>query len=172
MLRSLVGVSVVALSVVSNLRSPAQGQMTDCGAGLTAVAAELKLLRSTAEKASESQIQVQAIGIYLANEQARLAQMTSRLDSIRHELDAASAEMTAASTQASGMEKRLQDTTLPSEFRSQLEAGFRSTKQEADLRTEKVNQLRLREADALQALRGDQDQWAAMVARLQQIVGK
>jgi chromosome segregation ATPase len=160
----------VAAATAIALVGGSQVPTTEAGSALVSIGNEIRLLRVSIEKASSDQVQIQAISVYLANEQARLVQLDNRLDAIRRDLDIAATESSQAAAQVSSMQTLLATNKVPQEERSQYEAQLAVEKRSAESKAQKESQLRLRETEALQELQNDRDQYNALVARLQQFI--
>lgn len=139
-------------------------------AGLTSIASEIKLLRTSIEKSTESQVQIQAISVYLTNEQGRLTQLANRLDGIRRDLDSAASDSREAAAQVTTLEAALASNKIPPQMVPQYEQQLAESKRSAELKSQTESQLRARETLALQEFQTDRDQYTAMVARLQQFI--
>ena len=158
----LTSVATVALLGAS------QVPVTDASSALASIASEIRLLRGSIEKANDNEVQIQAISVFLTNEQGRLVQVGNRLDSIRHDLDIATANSREAAVAVAGMESRLPD--VPTQRRDQWEASIADAKKSAGAAAQRESDLRVRERDALQEFQTERDQYTAMVARLQQFI--
>lgn len=139
---------------------------------LTAIASEVHLLRESVEKSANTQIQVQALGVYLSAQQSRLVQTANRADSIRRDLDAAVLESQRAAKEADSVQLRLNTVNDPPEVKTALEQELVSFKQAASLASVKESQLRARDSEASQALQAELDRWNDLMARLEQTIKK
>lgn len=161
---------LVASATTVALLGASQVSTADSSSVLASIANEIKLLRGSIEKANDNQIQIQAISVYLTNEQGRLAQLGSRLDSIRHDLDIAAADSREAAAAVTSMENILAGNTIQGQEKEQYQRQLDIQKRSADVKAQKESQLRSREQDALQEFQTDRDQYTALLARLQQFI--
>lgn len=158
--------SATTLALLGGSQVPAQS----ADSGLASIASEIRLLRASIDRANEGQIQIQAISVYLTNEQGRLVQLGNRLDAIRHDLDIAAAASREASAAVTSTEAQLADAQLSPPVREQFERVLKSGQQVAALKADTEAQLRLREQQAQQEFQTERDQYTAMIARLQQFI--
>jgi len=157
--------SATALAFLAGSQVPG-----DPGSSLTAIASEIRLLRASIEKGNESQVQIQAISVYLTNEQGRLTQLATRLDAVRHDLDAAAADSREAASNLATMEAAIAANRYPDAEKTQIERVLADNRRLADLKAQNEAQLRVRETEAQRAFEADRDQYTALIARLQQFI--
>ncbi|HET9474979.1 MAG TPA: hypothetical protein VFO82_13860 [Steroidobacteraceae bacterium] len=162
----IVGVVVVTASVGSALvgsTTRAETPQSD----LSALSAEIRLLRVAVEEAARAQTQTQGLAVYLSAQQSRFVQTASRLDGVRNDLDAAVNRTRELTTGLADAQRGLARAT---EFRLEYETKVDALKRELALATDLEQRLRAREADLVQAFQQDEATWRELLSRLEQTI--
>ena len=169
-LRVIVG--VIAIVVAGSAAALwAQTRVEDGGGSLAALTAEVRLLRAAVEESSKAQTQTQALGVSLSAQQSRMQQISSRLETTRSELVAVTARLREANRLLEGAKADLAQTTNPQE-RKQEEGMIAMFAQGVADTTEQERRLRARDAELTQALQIEEQRWADLIARLEQLTRK
>jgi small-conductance mechanosensitive channel len=145
----------------------------DTGGSLTALTAEVRLLRLSVEKSADNQAQLQAMTVYLSAQQSRLLQVSARADALRKDLDAAILNSRRLADKIAGLEKTLAmplpvQSSDATQMRRQLEEELPYVKRDLAQATSAEAELRNREADATTAVQSELARWTDMLARLEQ----
>ena|SRR5437868_7930313 len=149
----------------------AQGRsdVTDGAGSLAALTSEVRQLRVAVEESTRSQMQTQALGVYLSVQQSRILQVTTRLDSARKELEAATARSHEIASHLANIEAELPRVTEP-QRRAALEDANRSLKMEQETVGLKEQQARNRDGELSQALQLEDARWSELISRLEQLI--
>jgi predicted nucleic acid-binding Zn-ribbon protein len=162
------GVTILAFGCIAAVRAQEKNQVLG-GGSLTALTAEVRQLRLAVKDSIRSQTQTQALGVYLSAQQSRIVQVASRLDVVRRELDGASLASRSIATRLARTEERLSQVTDPKE-RLALEDQSRAMNLEQKTLSLHEQQARNRETELSQALQLENDRWADLISRLEQLI--
>jgi hypothetical protein len=133
--------------------------------------AEIRSLRGAVERAAQTQVQQQVLGLYLTLQQSRVTQATMRLDTVRRELERATSRAHELADQASSFEAQLTIETDPDRRRA-LERAQAATKQETQRTNAQEQQIRNRESEAVQAAQTEDTRWAELASQLEMLLKK
>jgi hypothetical protein len=165
--------SVVLAIVVGGASPGAQeaSQAGDTAKAIKELTAEIRTLRATIERTSESQLQGQILGLYLSLQQNRVTQATARLDAVRREVEGVSNQARATADQVAEMDAALLQETDPVKRRV-FEQQQRDFKQQAAQVAAMEEQVKAREAEAYQAAQTEEQRWTELIGRLEQLLKK
>jgi hypothetical protein len=133
--------------------------------------AEIRSLRAAVERAAQTQVQQQVLGLYLTLQQGRVTQATMRLDAVRRELEGVTSRADELASQATSLEEQLSVETAP-DRRRQLEDAGAATKQETRRIKAQEQHVRNRESEAFQAAQTEETRWAELASQLEQLLKK
>jgi hypothetical protein len=134
---------------------------------LSAVVAELRLLRQSVDEATRAQTQTQGLSAYLTAQQGRLVHTAGRLDDIRKDLDLSIKVVRDLSGRLAEAQQALARATAP---REELEANVVGIKRALAVAADGEQRLRAREATLLEAYQQDETIWRDLIARLEQSI--
>ena len=163
------GGTVLAIGCTAAVLGQGRNTMPDTGGSLTALTEELRQLRLAVEESARSQVQTQALGVYLSVQQSRLLQVTTRLDAARRDLDTATARSRQIATALSSIEDALPGATERQE-RARLESQNRDLKEEQVRVSVAEQQARNRETELSQAMQLEDTRWSDLISRLEQVI--
>ena len=170
--RTLTWCIAAALIVTCALAVRAQGGSDGTDAGsFGAVIAEIHQLRLAVEESTRNQTQIQALGVYLSVQQARLVQVATRVDSAPKELDALTVRSSEIADRLANLEKG-PETVDPGERQQWAKAlgqQTRALKLEQESVALQQQQARSREAELSQMLQVEDARWADLIFRLVQL---
>jgi septal ring factor EnvC (AmiA/AmiB activator) len=167
MRRSWFAVIVVIIGLVAV--AFAQNKSDTADGSLTALTAELRLLRLAVEEQGRTQTQTQALSAYLMAQQGRIQQTASRLDAARDELQSASDMIRDAKGRLESLDQELAKAAADSE---RLENLREVRKHFLDLQASTVAREERASAKVTElsnALAYEEGRWADVVARLEQL---
>jgi hypothetical protein len=133
--------------------------------------AEVRSLRAAVERADQTQVQQQVLGLYLTLQQGRVTQATMRLDTVRRELEGVTSRVDELAAEAARLEEQLIVETA-ADKRRELEAAGAATKQETRRIKAQEQQIRNRESEAFQAAQTEETRWAELSSQLEQLLKK
>jgi hypothetical protein len=133
--------------------------------------AEVRSLRAAVERAAQTQVQQQVLGLYLTLQQGRVTQATMRLDTVRRELEGVTSRADELAAEAARLEEQLIVETA-ADKRRELEAAGAATKQETRRIKAQEQQIRNRESEAFQAAQTEETRWAELASQLEQLLKK
>jgi predicted nucleic acid-binding Zn-ribbon protein len=162
------GLAILAFGCIAAVRAQEKSEALG-GGSLTALTGEVRQLRLAVEESIRSQTQTQALGVYLSAQQNRIGQVASRLDVVRGQLDGVSLASGSIATRLASNEDRLSQVTDPKE-RLALEDQSRAMNLEQKTLNLHEQQARNREAELSQALQLENDRWADLISRLEQLI--
>jgi hypothetical protein len=159
--------AALALTVAGAAAVIAQGRSDALDPGsLAGLTAEIRQLRLAVEESARSQIQTQALGVYLSVQQSRVAQVASRLDVSRRELDGMAVRGRQMAAEMANLENALPQVTDPKQ-RAEVEQQARVMKLELDSLALQEQQTRNREAELSQTLQLEEARWTEIISRLE-----
>ena len=139
------------------------------GGSLTALTAEVRQLRLAVEESMRSQTQTQGLGVYLSAQQGRILQVASRLDASRRDLEGITNHSQATANKLENIDDRISRVTNPNErLGLENEKGMMILEQKSISLQEQ--QARTRENELSQALQLENDRWADLISRLEQLI--
>jgi chromosome segregation ATPase len=156
------GAAVCAATLFAQVSQPPAGSLGE-------LTAEIRQLRLAIEQSSRTQMQAQALGIFLSAQQSRILQVTTRLDAARKELDAAAQRALDDANRLARLEEQIPQVSDQNE-RTAIEDQSRHLKVAIKTIAAQEQQARAREAEMLQAWQQEEARWNDLIARLQQIV--
>ncbi len=165
-MKALIGGVVFGLGVVAAVLAQSQTPAPP-GDSLSALTAEVRLLRQTVERGMQAQTQVQGLTVYLSAQQSRLVQVSTRLDGLRRDVDAAARESSQMSDRVSAAQQDLGGSLDPVE-RKQVQSALETFKTDAARAAARENQARSREAEVASELQTELARWTELIARLEQ----
>jgi chromosome segregation ATPase len=161
---------MAAIIITAGCTAALFAQANEAAAGsLGELTAEIRQLRIAIEQSTRTQTQAQALGIFLSAQQSRILQVTTRLDAARKELEAVARQSTNHASHLAGLEEQIPKISDPNE-RAALEDRSKSLKLEMKAVAAQEQQVRIREAEMVQAWQQEEARWNDLIARLQQIV--
>ena len=167
--RLRVTVGVVAIIIAGGAAALwAQTRVEDGGGTLAGLTAEVRLLRLAVEESSKAQTQTQALSVSLSAQQSRMQQISARLETTRSELVATTARLKEANRLVEAAKADLAQTTNPQE-RKQEEAMLATFIESTAQTAAQERQLRIRESELTQAMQTEEQRWADLIARLEQL---
>ena len=165
------GAVVFGVSCAAAVLAQGRGNVTDAGGSLAALTSEVRQLRLAVEESSRSQVQTQALGVYLSVQQSRILQVATRLDSTRKELDTATVRSREIASQQANIDDELPRVTEPRQ-RAAIEDMNRALKADRERVNLQEQQARSRESELSQALQLEDGRWTDLISRLEQIIRK
>ena len=135
---------------------------------MAALTAEIRQLRAAVEALARSQQETQALSVYLSAQQGRLVQATQQLDAARKDVDSAAADNRDFEARLKGFSDELSRSTDRAQ-RAALEDAIRAIEVERAGLELKLQQARSRESDLSRALAREEDRWADLLSRLEQL---
>jgi hypothetical protein len=162
------GLAILAFGCIAAVRGQEKSEALAPGS-LTALTEEVRQLRLAVEESMRSQTQTQTLGVYLSAQQSRIVQVASRLDVVRSELAGVSLASQSTATRLASNEDRLSQVTNPNE-RLALEDHIRQMTLEQKTLSLHEQQARNRETELSQALQLENDRWADLISRLEQLI--
>jgi len=162
------GLAILAFGCIAAVRGQEKNDALG-GGSLAALTTEVRQLRLAVEDSIRSQTQTQALGVYLSAQQSRIVQVASRLDVVRSELAGVSLASGSMATRLASNEDRLSQVTDPKE-RLALEDQSRAMTLEQKTLSLHEQQARNRESELSQALQLENDRWADLISRLEQLI--
>jgi hypothetical protein len=169
--RTAASVVIALLTCVAPALAQEAAQGGDTAKALKELTAEIRILRATIERTSESQLQGQVLGLYLSLQQNRVTQATARLDSVRREVEGVTNQSRATADQVAEMDAALLQETDPVKRRA-FEQQQRDFKQQAAQIAAMEQQVRQRETEAEQAAQTEEQRWTELIGRLEQLLKK
>jgi hypothetical protein len=133
--------------------------------------AEVRSRRAAVERAAQTQVPQQVLGLYLTLQQGRVTQATMRLDTVRRELEGVTSRVDELAAEAARLEEQLIVETA-ADKRRELEAAGAATKQETRRIKAQEQQIRNRESEAFQAAQTEETRWAELSSQLEQLLKK
>lgn len=162
------GATILAVGCAAAVLAQERNAVPDASGSLAALTAELRQLRLAVEESARSQVQTQALGVYLSVQQSRLLQVATRLDAARKELDTATVRSREIATQLTNIDDALPRATEPR--RVELEEANRQLKAEHASVGMQEQQARSREGELSQALQLEEARWSDLISRLEQLI--
>jgi len=156
----LVG-GILALAV------PAFAQ-TAAGDTIAALLVEVRQLRIAMERAATTTPQVQLLGARLSVQNERLARVERDHDNAKRELDDLSAALAQTAVQADTLDNRVATETNPERQRQMVQEQADAKSQIAEL-TAREQRLRARESELAGARAAEQQLWAELNRRLDEV---
>jgi hypothetical protein len=162
---------LVAIAGVVSVAGQDSNQSGDTAKAIKELTGEIRSLRASIERTSESQLQGQILGLYLSLQQNRVAQANSRLDVVRRELDGLTNRSREIAQRAATLDQALTQETDPAKRRD-LEDEQRAMKQAAEQVVGQEQQGRARETEAYQTAQSEEQRWTELISRLEQLLKK
>ena len=149
------------------LAVPAFAQ-TAAGDTISALLVEVRQLRIAMERAATTTPQVQLLGARLSVQNERLARVERDHDNAKRELDDLSAALAQTAAQADSLDNRVAVETNPERQRQMVQEQADAKSQVAEL-TAREQRLRARESELAGARAAEQQQWAELNRRLDEV---
>jgi hypothetical protein len=134
---------------------------------MSALVAEVKLLRQALEASAKTQAQVAALGVALSSQQARLVQVSSRLDAVRRDLDAAVAERGRSEAQLAALRAARTRPGVTRVDQEQIASMERELTSHLEDQRRVEEQARARENDLAASLAAEEARWTDLAGRLE-----
>jgi hypothetical protein len=161
--------AVLGVSCVAAVVAQGGSNTPDAGGSLAALTAEVRQLRVAVEESARSQVQTQALGVYLSVQQSRVLQVSARLDAARRDLDAMTVRSRDIATQLATIDDELPRVTEPTK-RAALEDMNRELKTQQGTFGLREQQARSREGELSQELQVEDARWTDLISRLDQLI--
>ena len=136
---------------------------------LTALTAEVRLLRMAIEKSTQVQTQIQGLSVYLSAQQSRLINVSGRLDAARTELDRVTLNTRDITNKLALLASPPTQPVTP-ELRLAVEQQTTAIKNELKIVSEHEAQLRARESAIAAELQTEIARWTDLTGRLEQLI--
>ena len=149
------------------LAVPAFAQ-TAAGDTIAALLVEVRQLRIAMERAATTTPQVQLLGARLSVQNERLARVERDHDNAKRELDDLSAALAQTAVQADTLDNRVATETNPERQRQMVQEQADAKSQVAEL-TAREQRLRARESELAGARAAEQQLWAELNRRLDEV---
>ena len=140
-------------------------------ASLNALVGEVRQLRVAVEESARNQTQVQATSVFLSAIQARIMQMDTALNTVRADLRSAVSDHEDLVGSLAEAQTSLAGAT-DAKDRAQYIDMVKMFTSEVDKSSAQEQQLRSRESQLMQQLQVEEQRWADLVAKLDQIMKK
>ena len=145
---------------------PARLEASD--GSLAALTAEVRQLRVAVEGLARSQAETQALSVAMSAQQDRVRQLSEQLASARDEANSVDNTRQSMGEESSRLADQLSRTT-DRERRAELENTIRSIEGEQNRMESLFQQARGRESDLSRSLALEENRWAELLSRLQQL---
>jgi hypothetical protein len=169
--RLMMSAAFVTIAAAASVFAQEPAPAGDIVKAIRELTGEIRSLRATIERTSESQLQSQVLGLYLNLQQSRVTQAGARLDGFRRELDGLTNRDRELAQAAAGIDLESTQET-DSAKRREIEMRRRAVKAEAEQVAVQLQQVRSREAEAFQAAQTEEARWTELISRLEQLLKK
>jgi chromosome segregation ATPase len=135
---------------------------------LGALLGEVRALRIAIERATSTTPQIQLLAARLTVQNERLMRATQDVDVVRKEISELEGQQTMFATQSAALEEQLGREAEP-KVQQELKVQQRALKEQADNVAAAEARVRAREAELSSALSVEQNQWAELNRRLDEL---